>query len=63
MENKAAKYAVTLIREGRISRLGTRSAAIMYGVTVPQIHEAAGCSSGKNCKGGGCRLRFYSEKR
>jgi hypothetical protein len=51
-ENKAAKSALVAYRKDR--RVSTRSLARVYGTTVPEIHQVAGC--GVNCKGMGCRL-------
>lgn len=48
-----AKSALNAIRESLIS---PRRAASNYGVTVPDIHEYAGCREGANCTGPGCRI-------
>lgn len=34
----------------------THSIARAFGITVPDMHESAGCRDGKNCTGQECRL-------
>lgn len=49
------KMALAFLR-GR-AQLSVRYVARLYGLTVPHVHDAAGCQEGRECRGRKCRIR------